>query len=59
MTLSFTQVKRELNRIGVRIKITDFDEYAVARIGESEWYFTTDLQDAYDTGRTMANPDKR
>ncbi len=58
MTLRFDFVKSELASLGMTITRKD-GEFKVRRKGapNGEGYFTTDLNDALDTGREMAKTD--
>lgn len=54
--LTLAAVRRQLAMVGVTIGHTDWDEYRVNLKGgkEKTAYYTTDLQDALDTGMDMS-----
>jgi hypothetical protein len=56
VTPRFAFVKAELQALGLVIRKTEYGEYRVNFKGghEATAYYTTDLADALDTGRTIA-----
>lgn len=54
--MTYTEAKRIVKALGLRITKTDYDEYRVALASDAEAsaYYATDLDDAVDTARAMA-----
>jgi hypothetical protein len=58
--LLFMQVRRQLDEVGIRIGKTPHEEFRVTpkgysrRDAEAQAYYTSDLQDALDTGLKMS-----
>lgn len=54
--MTYTEAKRIVKALGMRLTRTDYDEYRIAYASNAEAsaYYATDLQDAVDTARAMA-----
>lgn len=59
--LKFKEVAAELRGLGITLRHTEFEEYRVNLRGgaEDSAYYATDLRDARDTGRVMAQQAER
>lgn len=53
--MNYTEAKRTVTSLGLKISKTDFDEYRVALASDAEAsaYYATDLDDAVETARAM------
>jgi hypothetical protein len=59
-SMKITDPKKQLKEVGVTLKRNEYDGFEVRLSGapKSQIYFTTDLQDAVDTGYAIAQEAK-